>query len=384
MQNLIKLTLKHRMVLRGSKVVPDESLPSQLNEKKDIKHEIEHLHHEKEEATNKLIRTISASTDVQSLVDTVYKLKVRVADLEAKEAAQKESLLTKNLAINKTLKQLACGGFAGAIARTTVAPMDRIKIMMQTSYLKGNEAQYSSISQSLRHITKTEGVSSLWKGNLTNCVRVVPHTAVQFVAYEKFKTILSDEHGQMDVSHRLVGGALAGMSAATCTQWLDVVRIRLQTEPGVNTVKQAFKHVYAENGIRSFYKGYFPAMLSLSPFIAVNFAAFDTLKTWYFGADKNLSKKEMQSRNPFAILGMGALSGLFAQTIMYPLDTVRRRSQLAGTNYSSTLNAFQTIFKVEGPRGFYKGISANAAKVAPNNAIRFAAFEVLKSWFVHE
>ena len=60
----------------------------------------------------------------------------------------------------------------------------------------------------------------------------------------------------------------------------------------------ATRSVYAENGLRTFYKGYTPAIISLSPFIAINFATFDTLKTLYFG-DKKFSKK---GNKPFAIV----------------------------------------------------------------------------------
>lgn len=51
---------------------------------------------------------------------------------------------------------------------------------------------------------------------------------------------------------------------------------------------------------------------------------------------------------------------------------------MAGKNYTSTANAFYTIATKEGPLGFYKGMTANALKIVPNNAIRFAAYEFLK------
>ena len=47
------------------------------------------------------------------------------------------------------------------------------------------------------------------------------------------------------------------------------------------------------------------------------------------------------------------------------LDTVRRRMQLAGTNYQSTLDAFQTIVRKEGPRGLYKGITPKTVAGLP-------------------
>jgi solute carrier family 25 phosphate transporter 23/24/25/41 len=187
----------------------------------------------------------------------------------------------------------------------------------------------------------------------------------------------------MTIPQRLLAGALSGMTAATVTHPMDVVRINLQTRPELGGATAVAKEIYRVNGLKGFYKGYTPAMLSLSPFIAVNFAAFDTLKSFVFG-DKKMSKKELQQRNPFIILGLGATSGIIAQTVCYPLDTVRRRMQLMNRTYTSTINAFYTIGKVEGIKGFYRGMIPNAMKVVPNNALRFATYEVLKSYFVPE
>ena len=58
--------------------------------------------------------------------------------------------------------------------------------------------------------------------------------------------------------------------------------------------------------------------------------------------------------------------------------------QVAGRNYTSTANAFTTILRTEGLGGFYKGMTANALKVVPNNAIRFAAFDTLKTFIMND
>ena len=119
------------------------------------------------------------------------------------------------------------------------------------------------------------------------------------------------------------------------------------------------------------FKGYVPTVLSLAPFIGMNFAVFDTLK-------KTFLPKEKGPKNQLATLGLGGLAGIIAQSICFPLDTVRRRMQMANSPYSGTVNCFSTIFKVEGFSGFYKGMAPNAVKVIPNNAIRFMVFEFLK------
>ena len=130
-----------------------------------------------------------------------------------------------------------------------------------------------------------------------------------------------------------------------------------------------------EGGPMTFYKGYVPTVLSLTPFIAINFATFDYMKTAY------MHHFQVKKVDTVSTLGMGAASGLFAQTICYPLDTVRRRMQLKGSTYSSTLNAFQTILRNEGGGAFYLGMVPNALKIVPNNAVRFFIYSTLKDHF---
>jgi len=372
------------MVLRGSNIAPGSLQEAELalrraQEKLDLaKAELDSAKESTIEVLNEdAVREMSK----EQLVDTVHKLHRKVVQLEERERQAEEAMFKSMVELQKTMTSLACGGAAGAIARTTVAPLDRIKILMQTAHLKGTQDKYGSILGTMRSVIMEEGILSLWRGNLTNCVRVVPHTATQFVSYDKYKSMLLKDGEQMTVPTRLMSGALAGMTAATVTHPMDVVRIRLQTQPELKGVRDAIRSVHAENGLRSFYKGYTPAMLSLSPFIAINFAAFDTLKTWYYG-ESIVSQNELKKRSPVVILGLGACAGIIAQTACYPLDTVRRRMQLAGKTYSSTLNAFATIVKQEGIGGYYKGMTANALKVVPNNAIRFAAFDTLKSYFM--
>ena len=355
-----------------------------------MKHAQELLDKAKEDLAETQARSV-LSLDDDSLSkmnrsDLIFAIKTlhsKIEQLEEKKVQSEFELLKSKMAVKQTLMQLACGGAAGAIARTSVAPIDRVKILMQTSHLTGTEGKYKSVLGTFRRIIQDEGAGRLWRGNFTNCIRVVPHTATQFVSYEKYKKFFVEEGQGMSAHKRLMAGALSGMTAATVTHPMDVVRIRLQTQPELKGIADSVRSVYAENGLRTFYKGYTPALLSLSPFIAINFATFDTLKTYVYG-DVQMSKKELQARNPFTILGLGAASGLFAQTCCYPLDTVRRRMQLKGTNYSSTVNAFSTILKDEGFLGFYKGMTANALKVVPNNAIRFAAYEMLKSFLIEQ
>ncbi len=82
-------------------------------------------------------------------------------------------------------------------------------------------------------------------------------------------------------------------------------------------------------------------------------------------------------------LGLGAVSGTFAQTITYPLDVVRRRMQMLGyggqkVEYTSVLEAFRRVYTKYGLIGFYKGLIPNYLKVVPVVSINFVVYEYMK------
>jgi len=274
------------------------------------------------------------------------------------------------------MAQLLCGGIAGAISRTTVAPIDRVKLLIQTA--KARNKQAKSIAQTGLTEINNAGVFSLWKGNLTNCFRVFPYAAIQFATYEKYKNLVTTycekTNRGFGVFERLLSGALAGATAATLTYPLDVIRVRQACFNEIKGPFEASRLLYKEGGIISFYKGWTPTILSLAPFIGINFATFDQLKSTFIpdGDTKNASS--------ILVLGLGAAAGLFAQTICYPLDTVRRNMQMPANGYSSVRNAWKTIYNTDGILGFYRGMIPNAIKIIPNNAIRFLAYSKLTAY----
>jgi len=364
------------MPLRGSKLKPESDLKDTLAELKEAKKGVRLTGGEIADVTHTLemIDSVTHEPSNREIADLIRALHEKIDRLELREAElkEKQSKTTKELIY--TGKQLACGGIAGAVARTSVAPFDRVKILMQTQHLLLKEQKYTGVLQTWKAIWKEEGILKLWKGNATNVFRVIPYSATQFASYDFYKHWISPKDKKQTTIQRLTAGALAGMTATTLTHPLDVIRLRLAVSKELRGASDAFKSIISERGLISLFKGYTPTLLSLAPFIGINFATFDTLKTWVY-PDKT------QPTSTIVILGLGASAGLFAQTCCYPLDTVRRRMQLKGTNYKNTLDAFKTIYNKEGPKGFYRGMVANAIKILPNNAIRFAIFDLLKDYF---
>ena len=83
-----------------------------------------------------------------------------------------------------------------------------------------------------------------------------------------------------------------------------------------------------------------------------------------------------------ADLGIGALSGAFAQTCSYPFEVVRRRMQVGGlTEPGRWLRWGETVRAIwtrAGVRGFFVGLSIGYLKIVPMNAVSFAVWQGMK------
>jgi solute carrier family 25 phosphate transporter 23/24/25/41 len=80
------------------------------------------------------------------------------------------------------------GGIAGAVSRTVVSPLERLKILFQIQSV-GREEYKLSVGKGLMKMWREEGFKGLMRGNGTNCIRIVPYSAVQFGSYNFYKRV---------------------------------------------------------------------------------------------------------------------------------------------------------------------------------------------------
>jgi solute carrier family 25 (mitochondrial phosphate transporter), member 23/24/25/41 len=80
------------------------------------------------------------------------------------------------------------GGIAGAVSRTAVSPLERLKILYQVQSAERDEYRLS-VGKGLKKMWKEEGWKGLMRGNGTNCIRIVPYSAVQFGSYNFYKKV---------------------------------------------------------------------------------------------------------------------------------------------------------------------------------------------------
>lgn len=80
------------------------------------------------------------------------------------------------------------GGVAGAVSRTVVSPLERLKILFQVQSA-GRDAYQLSVGKALMKMWREEGWRGFMRGNGTNCIRIVPYSAVQFGSYNFYKRV---------------------------------------------------------------------------------------------------------------------------------------------------------------------------------------------------
>lgn len=81
------------------------------------------------------------------------------------------------------LKDFVAGGVAAAISKTAVAPIERVKLLLQVQAVSKQipkEQQYKGMIDCFVRIPKEQGFLSFWRGNLANVIRYFPTQALNF------------------------------------------------------------------------------------------------------------------------------------------------------------------------------------------------------------
>jgi len=296
--------------------------------------------------------------------------------LPSKEAAGGKS---QQVALN-ALKLLAAGGIAGAVSRTATAPLDRLKIILQT---QGKSKEFTGVAQGLARLYKLEGVHGFWRGNGVNVSKIVPEAGIRFMSFEMYKTwFLGDQPGaSLTTTQRLLAGGLAGVTSQITIYPLEVIRSRLAVSgPSVyRGVIDCFQKTVQQDGFKAFYRGINPSLLGIFPFAAIDLGVYDLLKKRY-----STNHKNKEPTIP-VLLACGAISSTCGQLVSYPLDLVRRRLQIQGMPgqpvYKGMVDAFSQIVKNEGWKGLYGGMIPNVLKVIPAVSISYVTYETMKKQF---
>ncbi|KAI1495274.1 calcium dependent mitochondrial carrier protein [Biscogniauxia mediterranea] len=304
------------------------------------------------------------------------------------------------------------GAVAGGISRTATAPLDRLKVYLLVNThshvnvvldaakhghpLSAVRSAGRPLFSAITELYKSGGIRGFFAGNGLNVVKIMPETAIRFGAYEAAKRTLANLEGHGDAQHinpysKFVAGGVAGMVAQVCVYPLDTLKFRLQSEyvsggaRGNALLLETARKMFAEGGFRAAYRGVTMGLIGMFPYSAIDMGTFEFLKTTYvrYKAKANGCHEEDAQPSTFATGLMGASSGAFGASVVYPLNVLRTRLQTQGTRmhparYTGIWDVANKTVRNEGVRGLYKGLMPNLLKVAPALSITWMVYENTK------
>lgn len=271
---------------------------------------------------------------------------------------------------------MMAGALAGITEHAVMFPIDSIKTRMQV-FATSPAAVYTGIGNAFTRISSTEGMRALWRGVSSVILGAGPAHAVHFGTYEAVKELA----GGHAAGSQPVITALAGASATIASDALmnpfDVIKQRMQVHQSeFRSVFTAMQVVYRNEGLAAFYVSYPTTLTMTVPFTAVQFTVYEQVK-------RLLNPTGMYS--PLSHVIAGGLAGGVAAGVTTPLDVAKTLLQTRGTSQDTELrrvtgmsDAFRIIWRRDGIKGFFRGVSPRVLTHMPSNALCWLSYEFFK------
>ena len=129
-------------------------------------------------------------------------------------------------------QRLFAGGLAGALSRSMVAPLERVRTILMASPAP------LTMRAAAGAAWRDGGAAGLFKGNMASVVKVLPASAVQFAVYDGISDAIKGlrgvgANGRARIVDRLAAGVAAGAASCVATYPLDTVRTMMSV-PGIS------------------------------------------------------------------------------------------------------------------------------------------------------
>lgn len=288
------------------------------------------------------------------------------------------------------MKDFMAGGVSAAISKTAVAPIERVKLILQVQHVSKQIAEnqrYKGIIDCLVRIPKEQGVLAFWRGNLANVIRYFPTQALNFAFKDNYKKIFLggvDKHTQFwrYLAGNLASGGAAGATSLCFVYPLDFARTRLAADVGKSGAEREFSglanclsRIYKADGFIGLYRGFGPSVQGIIIYRAFLFGVYDTAKGMM--PDPKTTPIIVSWAIAQTVTTLGGL-------ISYPFDTVRRRLMMQSGRaksemiYKGTVHCWTTMARTEGFGSFFKGAFSNILR-GSGGAIVLVMYDEIKN-----
>ncbi|KAK4876380.1 hypothetical protein RN001_012802 [Aquatica leii] len=295
--------------------------------------------------------------------------------------------------------EFVIGGLAAAAAGFFTNPLDVLKTRMQLQgelRARGQHAvHYKNVFHAAVVVIQNDGITGLQKGLSAavtmHCIRNCVRLGLYQLASNK--GLVTDSNGKTVFYKSFCVSAFSGAAGAFCGSPLFLIKTQLQSQTSTSVAVghqhgrtgtiTALRDIYNQQGVRGLWRGANGTMLRALAGSSAQLTSFammkDVLNQYSFFRDSPMLRTFTAS-----IIG-----GIFQVISMTPFDLVSTRlyNQPVDVNgkgllYKNIPDCFTKIWKTEGFRGFYKGVTANYMRLAPHGALTLVFWDYLKDLHV--
>lgn len=270
------------------------------------------------------------------------------------------------------------GGVSGAITKTLTAPIERVKLLIQTQdanprIRSGEVPRYTGIMDCFRRVSSEQGFYAFWRGNGANVLRYFPQQAFNLSFKDVIKRQLPKKNQETEFwgwfAVNLVSAGAGAAGSLTICYPLDFARTRLASDVGsgkktFNGIGDCIMKTVGSQGPIGLYRGFGASVAGVVVYRGLQMGMFDT----FMGL--NPYQQDKGWKGILGALLAAQVAGVAARPFNYPFDTVRRRLQMESEkapedrHYKGTMDCVKKIIAEEGFFAIYKGIVADVIRGA--------------------
>jgi solute carrier family 25 uncoupling protein 8/9 len=267
-----------------------------------------------------------------------------------------------------------CAGLGAAITDSLFNPLEVVKVRLQTAQQLGQPNE--SFLGAATALHQRGGLLLLWTPGLTaTWFRAFGFTGLRVGLYPTIKALISgSDDPNPSLATKIAAGATTGAIGSSIANPVDLIRTRMQAQAGRTTLYPSSlavaRHVHSqEGGLTALWRGVSATAVRATLLSGSQLATYDELKS-------RLKASGLATEGSGLHALCGVVSGLVAQTVCQPADTIKSRVLSGG--YESVGACVRDTLAKEGLIGLYRGYLPAVCRQAPVVLVQMPLIERIR------
>ncbi len=266
------------------------------------------------------------------------------------------------------------GGFGSITAEFCTFPIDISKTRMQLQGSRRIRSKpYKGLFDCIYTITRTEGLSGLFRGIVPGICRQASYSSIRMGVYEPLRNAISHTK-DIPIYKRILAGGSAGVVGCVAANPFDLIKIRMQADSTGRRysegILRSLKQIIKTEGVKGLWMGVLPNVQRAFFVNAAELASYDATKQYL------LSHKIMGDHiGTYSCASFCA--GFLAALVSNPVDLSKTRlmNQETPRMYSGMMDCILKTVKNEGVLALYKGFVPNWVRIGSWCVVMFVTWE---------